>query len=229
MTELIAQNAMTFTDAVYARRSVRGFLDKPVPAEILERIFTIAQQTPSNCNIQPWKSFVASGKTRDRIRERMIRAVTIGEARRPDYDYPGKFVGEYRDRQVKCAVAMYNRMNIGRDDQEGRAKAALRNFELFDAPHVVFIGMYKEFGTTVALDVGMYAQTLMLAMRAHGIGSCAQGSMRYYPDIVREEFGLSEEIRILFGISFGYEDPNVPANATRTTRESISESVTFRD
>ena len=88
--------------------------------------------------------------------------------------------------------------------------------------------MHKDFGATVAIDVGMYVQSLMLAMTAHGIASCAQGSMRYYPDIVREEFPGNDDIRILCGLSFGYEDPDVPANATRTTRDDISECVTFK-
>jgi nitroreductase len=225
----ISNEPATFEDVVYARRSVRAYLDKPVPRDVLERVFTIAQQTPSNCNIQAWQSFVASGATRDRIRRRLVDVVMAGEPHRPDYDYPGKFEGEYRQRQVECAVAMYSEMGIGRDDKEGRVRASLRNFELFDAPHVVFIGMHKNFGTTVALDVGMYAQTLMLAMTSQGIGSCAQGSMRYYPDIVRDEFGLTDDTRILMGISFGYEDPDAPVNRTRTTREPISTNVVFRD
>jgi nitroreductase len=108
-------------------------------------------------------------------------------------------------------------------------RASLRNFELFDAPHVAFIGMDKVFGTTVGLDVGMYIQTLMLAMTAHGIASCAQGSMRSYPDLVREAFPGNEDIRILVGLSFGYEDQDVPANNTRIDREDISASVTFKN
>lgn len=103
----------------------------------------------------------------------------------------------------------------------------LRNFELFDAPHVAFIGMHKNFGATVAIDVGMYVQSLMLAMTAHGISSCAQGSMRYYPDMVREEFPGNEDTRILCGMSFGYQDTEAPVNETRTTRDDISACVTF--
>ena len=172
---------------------------------------------------------MASGAARDRIRAKLIERVMAGKPSQPDYDYPGKFEGEYRKRQVDCAVAMYSAMGIGREDSAGRAKAALRNFELFDAPHVAFVGMHKSFGTTVGLDVGMYAQSLMLAMHAHGIASCAQGSMRYHPDVVREEFPGNDDTGILFGISFGYEDPGVPANATRTVREPIASNVTFKD
>ena len=122
---------------------------------------------------------------------------------------------------------MYEKMGIERDDSGGRARAMLRNFELFDAPHVAFIGMHKDFGATVAIDVGMFVQSLMLAMNAHGISSCAQGSMRYYPEMVREEFPGNENTRILCGMSFGYEDPEVAANATRTTRDDIGACVTF--
>ena len=67
------------------------------------------------------------------------------------------------------------------------------------------------------------------AMQAHGIASCSQGSMRYYPDVVREEFPGNDDIRILFGMSFGYEDPDVPANATRTTRAPIEAAVRFKE
>lgn len=108
-------------------------------------------------------------------------------------------------------------------------RASLRNFELFDAPHVCFIGMDKRFGASVALDVGMYAQSLMLAMTAHGVASCAQGALRYYPDLVRETFKIGDDTNILLGISFGYEDTEVPANNTRVGRDDISQSVVFAE
>jgi nitroreductase len=210
MSEIIEGTSMTVEEAILQRRSVRGFLEKPVPREILERVFALAQRAPSNCNIQPWHVFVASGAARDRIREAMIQHVKGGKRPNPDYDYPAKFEGEYRRRQVDCAVALYSEMGIARDDSEGRLRASLRNFELFDAPHVAFIGM-------------------QLAMTAHGIASCPQGSMRSYPDIVRKEFGASDDILILVGLSFGYEDESIPANRTRTTRAPIAENVHFKD
>ena len=68
----------------------------------------------------------------------------------------------------------------------------------------------------------------MLAMAAHGVGSCAQGTMRNYPDLVREAFDLPDSMKVLFGISFGYEDLSVPANAARTDRATVNETVSFK-
>ncbi len=226
--EATQRPAMDLIDAVYARRSVRGYLDKPVPATVLQEIFTIAQQAPSNCNVQPWKVYVASGEIIDHLRQQMVEKTLEGVVPNPDYEYRGDFKDEYRKRQVDCAVALYSKMGIERDDKEGRKRAVLRNFEFFDAPHMAFVGMNPNFGTTVAIDVGMWAQTLMLTMVAYGIHSCPMGTMRNYPDLVREVFDIQDGTKILFGISFGYEDKTVPANATRTTRDPIASNIVFK-
>ncbi len=223
-----ADPAMTLCEAVAARRSVRGFLDREVPPEIMRRIFDIARLAPSNCNVQPWKVYVASGALKDRLRRQMRARAANGDPPNPDYEYRGDFRDEYRARQVECAVALYSRMGIGRHDRPGRMRAALRNFEFFDAPHIAFIGMHPDFGATVAVDVGMYAQTLMLTMVAFGLHSCAMGSMRNYPDLIREAFDISDGTKFLFGVSFGYEDAAVLANAARTTRAPLEENVVFR-
>ena len=74
----------------------------------------------------------------------------------------------------------------------------------------------------------MYAQTLMLAMTANGLASCAQGTMGHHPDLVRDAFGLGPEVKVLFGISFGYEDPAMKVNTALTERASLTETVTFK-
>ncbi|MDP6095169.1 MAG: nitroreductase [Gammaproteobacteria bacterium] len=225
---LATDSDMTLVDAVYQRRSVRGFLDKEVPQETMRRIFEIAQQSPSNCNVQPWKIYVASGELKDRLSKQMVESTVGGVTPNPDYPHDSNFEDEYRTRQVDCAVALYSKMGIGRGDREGRKRAVLRNFKFFDAPHVAYIGMNPAFGTTVALDVGMYAQTLMLTMVAFGLHSCPMGTMRNYPDMVRKAFAVQDDTKILFGISFGYEDRSVPANETRTTRGDIADNVVFK-
>jgi nitroreductase len=210
-----------------ARRSVRGFLPDPVPHATLQAVFELAQRAPSNCNVQPWRCYVASGATRDRARTMLLERLDARIPPAHDFADGNAFSGDYRRLQIECAVALYSEMGIARDDRAGRYRAVRRNFELFDAPHVVFVGMDRSFGIQVALDVGAYLQTLMLAMTAHGIASCPQGSLRNYPDVVRALFDVPDEVGILCGISFGYEDPSVPANRTRVGREPLETNVQF--
>ena len=210
------------------RRSVRGFLPRPVARGVLEEVFGLAQHAPSNCNVQPWRVYVASGDVLETLRGALVEAVTTGDS--PVMVTPiDEFRGGYRERQVACAVELYSKMGIARDDRVGRLKASLRNFQFFDAPHVAYICMAKSFGIGVALDVGIYVQTLMLAMQSRGVGSCAQAALRSYPDLVSEHLGIPDDEQILCGLSFGYEDASVPANQTRQPRDPISSNVVFRD
>lgn len=214
---------------VLERRSVRAFTAKRVPQPLLRRIFEVAQSAPSNCNVQPWRVYVASGAARDRIRDGLVQAASTGRPQQPDFERGAEFCGVYRKHQIECAVALYSQLGVARDDEVGRGRAWLRNFQLFDAPHVAFVGMDREFRTSVALDVGIYVQTLMLMMTAHGIASCSMGSLRSYPDVVRAELGIPDEIGVLCGLCFGYEETSHPANRTRTTRAPLEENVTFRE
>lgn len=216
-----------FDETIRGRRSVRAYLPEPVPMERILECLELAQHTPSNCNVQPWRVFLASGAARDRLRARLVEAVTQGVPG-DGTDPIDDFQGEYRTKQVACAVEMYGHMGVARGDKEGRFRANLRNFEFFDAPHVAFVAMERSFGVGVALDVGMWVQTFMLALASRGIGSCAQASLRSYTAIVREELGMPESLRLLCGVSFGYEDPSASVNRTRQPRDPVTANVVFR-
>lgn len=215
-----------FDEVVSTRRSVRGFRPDAVPRDVLEEVFALAQRAPSNCNVQPWQVFVASG---DRCRQLSVAMTTCADA--GDFGDPedlmDTFEGAHRKLQVECAAEMYGHMGVARDDMPARVRAARRNFELFDAPHVAIVCMRKRYGLGVALDVGMYVQTLMLALWSRGIGSCAQASLRQYPTLIRKQLGIDSDLRVMCGLSLGYEDATVPANRTRQRRESLATNVTF--
>jgi nitroreductase len=213
-------------ETIRQRRSVRGFLPKPVPREVIEELLALAQHAPSNCNVQPWRVYIAWGEMREKLRAALVEAM-LGGSSSGAMASVDDFRGGYRDKQVACAVELYGKMGIERGDKAGRLKAMLRNFEFFDAPHVAYICMDKSFGIGVALDVGIYVQTLMLAMQSRGIGSCAQAALRAYPDLVAAQLGIPDDQQILCGLSFGYEDATVPANQTRQPRDPISSNVVF--
>ncbi|VIO79440.1 Nitroreductase NfnB [Bradyrhizobium ivorense] len=219
--------AMSVDEAIRRRRSVRGFLSCEVPVPILREVFALAQWAPSNCNVQPWFPHVVSGETLSRLREALVAAGMRDEPIKPDWPADGKFTGVYRERQVGAAQALYGAMGVARSDRVGRKLAYVRNHAFFDAPHAVFIFMPAPFDTREATDIGMYAQTLMLALTARGIASCAQGALGLFPDIVREQLGIPHSQKLLFGISFGYEDLDVKANAARVDRSPIEDVVRF--
>ncbi|MBF0573647.1 MAG: nitroreductase [Desulfamplus sp.] len=219
---------MQLVDLLKKRTSVRAFLDKPVPAETMRQIFTNAQLSPSNCNVQPWQIYVVSGKEKDLLKDKLIKAVMKGKEPNPDFDWKISYNGIHRVRQFGSANALYSSMGIERSDKNARMAAMLRNWSFFDAPHALFFTMEKYLNIMGAVDIGIYAQTLTLLMTENGISSCLQGALGQFPDPVREFLNIPEERGILFGMSFGYADETAAVNRTRTEREPIENSVIFR-
>ena len=41
---------MEYDDVIMGRRSIRGYLDKPVPRELIEEVLTLAMRAPSSMN-----------------------------------------------------------------------------------------------------------------------------------------------------------------------------------
>ncbi|MGE4324081.1 MAG: nitroreductase family protein [Sphingobium sp.] len=225
----LSDDVHAFEQLARSRRSVRGFLPRPVPRALLDRIFELAQRAPSNCNVQPWLVHVASGQTLETLRRALMEAAASGSA--PDSDFPGHltYPGLYRDRQVDAARQLYGAMGIERSDIAARNRALLRNFEFFGAPHAAFLFVPDWAFPREIADCGMYAQTLMLALKAHGIDSCPQAALSQYATIVRAILGVDAGARLLFGISFGYEDESAPANRTRVDRQPLDATTRFHD
>jgi nitroreductase len=218
---------LSVDEAIRRRRSVRAFLPDELPDSTLREVFALAQWAPSNCNVQPWTPHVVSGEALRRLRAALVDAAMRDEPIKPDWPAEGKFVGVYRERQIDAAAKLYGSMGVERRDLMARKLAYIRNHAFFDAPHVVFIFMPEPFDTREATDIGMYAQTLMLVLAARGIASCAQGALGLFPDIVREQLRIPANYRLLFGVSFGYEDPEAKANAARVGRAEVDDAVHF--
>lgn len=222
-TELLAK---AIEEIITARRSVRGFLADAVPQATIEKIFTLAQRTPSNCNTQPWITHVVSGEKLEILRQKMPENTMLGKMTL-DYPYSGKYDGAYKERQYDAAAQMYNAVGIGREEKQKRMEVFMRNYHFFNAPHVAFLFLPEPFSIREAADVGMYAQTLMLTLTAFGLGSCPQTSLGFHADLVREVLDVNPANKLLFGISFGFEDKNDPINTTRMGRAALADTTFF--
>lgn len=215
-----------FTDLVNERRSVRAFLPEAVGQSELESIFGLAQRAPSNCNTQPWQVAVASGQSIENLRSKILPAFSAGEWTM-DFPYDGKYQGVYKERQYKAAADLYDAMGITRENKVARNELFMKNYEFFGAPHVAFLFLPEPFGLREAADLGMYAQTLMLSIAAHGLASCPQTALSFNCDLIRQELNIDPANKLLFGLSFGFEDTKHAANVCRTDRAELSDTVRF--
>jgi hypothetical protein len=218
--------AQLFAEIVDSRKSARGFKPEPVPQALLDQVFGVALRAPSNCNTQPWQTHVASGDKLEALRKRLPEAFMKGEFTM-DFPYDGKYEGVYKERQYASAEALYSAMGIAREEKDKRNVAFMRNFTFFEAPHVAFLFLPEPFGLREACDLGMYAQTLMLSMVAHGLACCPQTALSFLAGQVREELDIDAGNRLLFGISFGFEDESHPANRCRTDRAGLADLTHF--
>jgi nitroreductase len=199
------------------------FLPRPVPRVLLEEALALAQHAPSNSNIQPWRMVFASRAARDRVKDALLDV-----ARREVPNIPA-LPEAFQHYRRELGAEVYGSMGIAREDKEGRKIAVLRNHEFFRAPLVGLVCMHQDLGPADALSVGMYLQTLLLALTARGLGTCVEVSLAGYPDVLRSELKIPPELSILCGLAVGYLGPEFPANELHIGREAVEKCVVFLD
>ncbi|WP_286216736.1 nitroreductase [Mycolicibacterium mageritense] len=220
---------MDVYDAVTSRRAVRGFTDRPVPREVLERVLTAAAWAPSGSNIQPWNIYVVTGAPLAELKKRAVERVESGiawDAREFDM-YPADMQSPYRDRRAAFGKERYSALGIAREDWEARQRAAIANWDCFGAPAALFCYIDRDLGPAQWADAGMYLQTVMLLLRAEGLHSCPQMAWSQVHETVADVLSPPDNQILFCGMSIGYEDPAV--DYIRTGRAPLRETVTFVD
>jgi nitroreductase len=209
------------------RFSCRAFLPKPVPREIIERILTTAQRTPSWCNSQPWQVVIASGDAKEKFRKLIYAEAASGAGDDHDFPAPREYRGVYLERRRESGFQLYNTLGIPRGDKAGYAKQAMENYNFFGAPHVAIIHTDEALGVYGAVDCGGYVGNFMLAAQALGVSTIPQAALARRSKLIRRHFGLGDDRRVVCGISFGYGDIQHKVNSYRTSRATVPETVTF--
>lgn len=63
---------MDVIEAIYQRKSIRGFKSDPVSREVLEKILESACRAPSAMNTQPWEFIVLTGDVLNKLRVAIV-------------------------------------------------------------------------------------------------------------------------------------------------------------
>jgi len=213
--------------AITTRRSVRGFLPRPVPRATVAEILAVASRAPSGTNTQPWKVRVLAGEAKDRLSRAVAAAYDAGEAHPEFHYYPTKWFEPYLARRRKIGWDLYGLLGIGRGDKARMHAQHRRNFLFFDAPVGMIFTIDRDLELGSWLDYGMFLQNIMVAARARGLDTCPQAAWMEFPKTIAAGLRLPESEQVVCGMSLGYADPDPPESRLVTEREPVSGFARF--
>ena len=232
-----------FSQFLSSRRSTRDFLPTPIPPEILDQILSDSLTAPSWSNTRPFKVAIAQGEIRDRIsaeflsrwsvlskilRKGLLNKLRIVYSR---YGLPTSnrriarpYPTELKPRAERVGREMYETFGVERGDRDGRDQQWAKNYSFFGAPVELFIFVHKSLSIYAASDAGLMMQNLILSAHAQGLGTCAQGAVGIWEDVVRKEFEISKDYRLLCGIAIGYPSDSA-INNFKANRIEVAELI----
>ena len=220
---------MDYEEVVKTRRSIRGYLDKPVPKALIREILEIAMRAPTSLNTQPWNFYVVSGEVLDRIREGNVERNVAGVPDSREFRMGPGYEGVHRERQIEIAKQLFAVMGIERHDKEARMDWVLRGFRQFDAPVSIVVTYDKSIqGSDIApFDCGGVVNCIVNTAWSKGLGCVINSQGIMQSPVVREHAQIPDDQVIQTCVAMGWPDPDFPANAVVSKRKSVDEAATF--
>jgi nitroreductase len=180
---------MDFFDVVTTQRAMRRLETRPIPDAVLRQIMEAAICAPSGGNRQGW-SFVVVRDAAKRARLGELYREAWGELMKVPY-----YAGAAKE---PC------------ESPAGKMLASARHLSehLGEAPVLVLACIALDPGVTPSLTSGasIYpaVQNLMLAARAHGVGSCITTIHRFRDAQVKALLGIPADVETAALIPLGY-------------------------
>ena len=220
---------MNYDEVVLGRRSIRGYLPKPVPRALIREVIEIAMRAPSSLNTQPWNFYVVAGEVLDRIRQGNTERNLAGVPDSREFRSHGAYEGVHRERQIEIAKQLFGAMGIERHDKQGRQDWVLRGFRQFDAPVSVVVTYDRAIhgGDIAPFDCGAVTNALVNAAWSRGLGCVINSQGIMQSPVVREHAGIPEDQVIMICVAMGFPDDSFPANAVVSKRKSVDEAAFF--
>ena len=193
--------------AIFERRSLRQYENRPVPKALIEQILTAGMYAPSAHNRQPWRfAIVESAATKEHL------ARSMGARLRHDLEADN----------VPEAI-------IEKDIQRSYERLTSAPVLMVVCASVVDMDIYNddrrnhnEYMMAVQ-SVAMAGQNILLAAHDSGLGACWMCAPLFCPDVVCDALDLPEDWHPQGIISLGY-----PAQERTKTRESLETRVLWR-
>lgn len=215
--------------AITGRRAIRAFQPTPVPRAVLEAILTAAARAPSGSNIQPWRVIVLTGAALAQFTDRLTRHAALDPPSEAEYAYYPRIWREpYLARRRKVGWDLYGALGIERGDHAAMSAQHRRNYAFFGAPVGMIMTLDRDMEIGSWLDLGMFAQNIMIAARAFGLDSCPQAAFVRYGPTVAQLLSVPDDQQVILGLALGHADPDAPENRLATEREPVAGFASFR-
>jgi nitroreductase len=222
-------STMSFDEVVLGRRSIRGFLERPIAKTLIREVIEMAMRAPSSLNTQPWNFYAVSGRPLDRIRAGNTERNLAGVPDSREFRSHGAYEGAHRERQIEIAKQLFGAMGIERHDKEGRHDWVLRGFRQFDAPVSIVVTYDRSIhgGDIAPFDCGAVANAIVNAAWSRGLGCVINSQGIMQSPVVREHAGIPPDQVIMICIAMGWPDETFAANAVVSRRKPVDEAVVF--
>lgn len=221
---------MKFDDVIQQRRSIRGYLNKPVPKALIREVLALAMRAPTSYNTQPWNFYVVTGEVLERIRAGNVERTLAGVPDSREFRTGPDYAGPHRDRQIGVAKQLFAAMGIERENKAKRHEWVLRGFRQFDAPVSIIVTYDRSIeGSDVApFDCGGVVNAIVNVAWARGLGCVINSQGIMQSPVVRAEAGIPDDQMIQTCIAMGWPDESFPANAVVSQHKPVDEAATFR-
>lgn len=220
---------MDVIQALESRRTVRAFLPEPVPGKTLRAIIQAALRCPSWANTQPWEIYVAGGNTLNRIRREFVERTHRDVPMQLDLAFPEKWPLVCRQRTRALTAGRADVLGVAPDEPGFHQDFLESNRRFFEAPSVVYLCLDRCLTPWSIFDLGMMTQSILLAAQDYGVESAVAVNLVCYPDVIRNELGIPEELLVVIGVALGYADRSDPADGFRSARRPFAEAVKLID
>jgi nitroreductase len=219
---------MNVLDALNGRYTVRAFKADPIDKDTLHKILESALRAPSWANTQPWEIVVAGGEVLNRLRKAYMENLKNCVPRNPDLPVPKQWPPALQKRMEELKGERLATLERECKDPTMIEELSQLNYQFFNAPVVLYLCMDRTLTPWSIFDLGLFAQSLMLAAQHYGIGSSPAVTLAAHPDLIRAELKIPEDLLIIIGIALGYADTPHPQNKFRSPRRTVQDAVTFK-
>jgi nitroreductase len=219
--------------ALLARRSIRKYLDKPVPNELIEQVLAEARWAPSTRNTQSTHVYALSDKPFDKFKndlrkysEDNVPAVSdlpMGTRWTPQQE--GRIMELMEIRSTWCAAEEKRR---GLEPTPPPANPMVAGAAIHGAPLMLVLAFDRAISAySGCFDAGLFAMAITLAAHERGLGTGIVGSAVRYSELVRKHVPGLDDKSVVVGIAMGYPDLEAPVNLFPRSRAHLEEYVTF--